>query len=65
MNQTDFLFARPSFIGGMASVLDLGVTLVTYNESKTTEEADTLAIKTDWKITGDDIRSAMNSVINE
>jgi len=64
MNHTDFLFAQPSFIGGMASIMDLGTTLVIFNESHTPEEADSRAVKSDWIITGDDIRSAMSSAIN-
>ena len=62
MNQTDFLFAKPSFIGGMASVLDLGGTLVIYNESKDSIEADARAIGSDWMVTGNDIRSAMGKI---
>jgi len=55
MNRSDFLFATPSFIGGIASVLDLGATLVQYNESFTTVEADIRAIQSDWKVTGNDL----------
>lgn len=50
-----FLFARPSFIEGMARVLDLGGTLQVYNESNTGREADFVAIWSDWKEVGDDI----------
>lgn len=61
MNRSDFLFATPSFVGGMASVLDLGTTLVVYNESRTLAEADARAIEADWQVTGDDIRAAMET----
>ncbi|MBL3539566.1 hypothetical protein [Aminivibrio sp.] len=61
MNRTDFLFASPSFIGGMAAVLDMGATLTIYNESKTPEEADAKAIACDWRVVGNDIKSAMKS----
>ncbi|MDP2983245.1 MAG: hypothetical protein Q8O92_07945 [Candidatus Latescibacter sp.] len=54
---TDFLFSMPSFIGGMASVLDLGSTLTVYNESPTPEMADAIAIYNDWKTIGNDMRS--------
>lgn len=60
MSRTDFLFATPSFIGGMASVLDLGATLVQYNQSLTAAEADTKAMQSDWETTGKDLRAAMN-----
>ena len=59
MSRTDYLFACPGFLGGMASVLDLGATLVLYNDSPTTEEADAQAIKSDWEVVGNDIRAAM------
>ena len=57
--KSTFLFARPSFLSGMASVLDLGGNLKIYNESKTTNEADELAMKMDWLVVGDDIRGSM------
>jgi hypothetical protein len=52
---TDYLFAKPSFLGGMASVLDLGSTLTEYNVSPTPEQADAIAIYNDWKAVGNDI----------
>lgn len=55
---TDFLFARPSFLEGMARILDLGNTLSEYNESLTPEEADTRALRADWKAVGSDIQRA-------
>ena len=58
-NKSTFLFARPSFIGGVARVMDLGTTLQIYNESKTEEEADTKAIKKDWETVGEDISNAI------
>jgi hypothetical protein len=61
MSRTDFLFAIPSFVGGMASALDLGATLVEYNESPSPKVADAVAIQADWIVTGDDILSAMNN----
>jgi len=60
MNRSDFLFATPSFLGGMASALDLGSTLTVYNESPTPKDADAMAMASDWHVTGDDIGSAMN-----
>ena len=57
--KSTFLFARPSFLSGIASVLDLGGNLQIYNESKTTNEADGLAMKMDWLVVGDDIRGSI------
>ena len=56
---TDFLFAHPSFLGGMAQAMDLGGTLFLFNNSRTPEEADLRAMKSDWITVGDDIRAAM------
>lgn len=60
-DDSGFLFATPSFWQGVASVLDIGGTLVEYNGSATTEEADYRAIASDWAITGKDIQAAMES----
>ncbi|MBW2149837.1 MAG: hypothetical protein JRG73_08950 [Deltaproteobacteria bacterium] len=65
MYRSDFLFATPSFIGGMASVLDIGATLVMYNESRTPEEADYRAIESDWGVVGNDIRIAIDRFKSE
>lgn len=57
---TDFLYARPSFIGGMVSVMDLGGTLASeYNRSSTPNAADFRALKSDWAVVGMDINGAL------
>ncbi len=56
---SELLFARPSFIGGMSRVLDLGATLTEYNRSKTENEADLKAIASDWRAVGVDIEHAI------
>jgi len=65
MTRTDRLFATPSFIEGMARVLDLGATLTQYNASVTPKNADFAAISSDWVVTGNDIRSAMGQFTKE
>lgn len=65
MSFTDQLFAMQGFFGGMASALDMGNTLTIYNESLTPEEADAMAIRSDWKAVGQDLRSAMQAVDGE
>jgi len=55
-----FLFADPSFLQGVASVIDLGGTLLAYNESDSAQEADARAIATDWAIVGQDIQTAID-----
>jgi phosphosulfolactate synthase (CoM biosynthesis protein A) len=59
------LFATPSFIGGMARTLDLGSTLTQYNTSPTPQQADYIAISSDWIYTGNDIKYAMGQFIKE
>lgn len=62
---TVFLFAKPSFIQGLASAVDIGGTLVEYNIARTPQEADTRAIATDWAITGKDILAALECSVEE
>ncbi len=61
MGNTDFLFARPSFIEGMARTLDMFTTLQEYNKSATEEEADAWAIYNDFKVVGEDLQVSMNA----
>lgn len=56
---SELLFARPSLIGGLSRVLDLGATLTEYNRSKSEAEADARAIASDWKAVGVDIERAI------
>lgn len=53
--ETSYLYANPSFFGGMAKILDMGGTLMIYNESRTPVEADMKAISNDWKAVGNDL----------
>jgi hypothetical protein len=55
-----FLFGSFGFLEGLARVVDIGGTMVVYNESPTTEEADRRALTSDWQTVGDDLRTAMN-----
>jgi len=58
---SDFLFAMPSFLSGLARTLDIGSTFDAYNQSKTTAEADSRAIVADWCAVGFDLRAAMQT----
>lgn len=50
------LFAEPSLIEGLSSVLDIsGVLHKDYNSSRTEIEADTQALQNDWRAVGKDI----------
>lgn len=59
--RTDFLFARSSFLSGVARVLDMFGTFDRYNVSRTPEEADARAIASDWQIVGYDMRAAVQN----
>lgn len=56
---SDFLYARPSFIEGLARIFDFGGTLNEYNVSRTGQEADMVALRMDWAAIGQDIRNAV------
>jgi len=53
------LFARPSFLEGIARLVDLGGTLQIYNGNRTPQEADWLSLQSDWHMVGHDIREAI------
>lgn len=57
---SSFLYARPSFAEGVARLIDFGNTLQEYNSSLIDQQADFLAIAADWRVVGDDLRSAMS-----
>ena len=56
-----YLFARPSALGGVASILDLGDTLTEYNTANSGAQADVLAAWSDWLAVGDDMWSAIRT----
>lgn len=57
--RTLFLFAKPSFLGGAARVLDLGATMNMHNGSRSGAEADYFALRGDWRMVGTDIARAI------
>ncbi len=61
-DDTCFLFANPSFLSGMAAVMDIGGGLLIYNSSRTGLEADERAIASDWAIVGSDILNAAKAL---
>lgn len=62
---TDFLFARPSFLEGVARLLDFGGTLRVYNQSQDGQIADYIALASDVQAIGDDMRQAINQFVSE
>lgn len=66
MNQNfGLLFARPSFFEGVARSLDLGGTLQEYNSALSEDQADLLALRSDWWAVGEDFWTATREVAAE
>lgn len=59
------LYAKPSFIEGIARLVDIGGTLNEYNCSCNEQEADYFAILSDWEAVGQDIIYAMKQFAKE
>ena len=55
------LYAAPSFIEGVARLMDFGGALNEYNTASSPELADEKAIRSDWVAVGKDIDSAINN----
>ena len=53
------LFARPSFIEGVARLIDMGATLDSYNTSPTPEEVDRRALAGDVAAVAHDFRQVL------
>ena len=59
--RSDFLYASPSFLEGMARILDFGNNLNEYNSSQSGEEADEIAIRMDWSMVGADLKKVLRA----
>jgi hypothetical protein len=59
---TDLLYARPSFVEGMARIMDFGNTLNEYNRSP---DPDAIALKADWNAVAEDLYKAIEQVTGE
>jgi hypothetical protein len=57
--RASFLFGQLTFSGGMGSVVDVGGTLLQFNDVPDSALADWLAMRQDWAAVGDDMRRAM------
>lgn len=60
---TDFLFARPNWLDGAMSILDLFAVSPEYNSSETPEEADKKAYNADVNALKSDFNVAYGKVI--
>ena len=63
--QTDFLFAQPSALSGVARLLDLSGLFDAYNNSREPREADIKALLSDWYIVGQDLRFAIKEEMGQ
>lgn len=64
-NYFGFLYARPSFVEGVARILDFGNTLNEYNYSRAPEQADFLALRADWRVAARDMGIALSEEIRQ
>jgi len=62
MGFSNLLFASPSFLEGMGRSIDAAGVLTVFNESLTSEQADYLALQSDWRAVGSDIWKAIQAV---
>jgi hypothetical protein len=60
-----FLFANPSLLYGVASLLDFEGTFTTYNYSRNRPEADARALYYDWRTVGEALNEAMSKFSTE
>ncbi len=60
---SDFLFARPSFIGGAMTIIDLFGISQEYNASSSEKSADTRAMRADANAIKSDFLNAYNSMV--
>ena len=61
MSKSKFVYARPSFIRGVARLFDFGGTLNTYHylQDENPVKADARAIASDWQAVGRDMADAI------
>lgn len=59
ISKTDFLFATPSAISGVARLLDFAGVYDSYNSSASEQEADCKAAIVDWSTVGRGIVSSL------
>jgi hypothetical protein len=60
--RSDFLVAQPSFLSGVASLINVPGWCDVYNGSRNTDEADARAMRADWQVVGQDLRETMDGM---
>lgn len=61
---SEFLFARPSVLSGIARSLDLWGTFDSYNESPNEAIADARALHADWRSVGESLANSIAAAPN-
>jgi len=61
---SDFLFAQPSILIGAATLFDPAGSLQMYNRSLTPDEADALALISDWELARQDFERAYQAFLD-
>jgi len=56
---SDFLFTTPSYLTGAANVFNLAGNFYDYNRSESEQEADCKAIRNDFNIIAEDLKSCL------
>ncbi len=62
---SSFLYARPSFVEGIARIFDFGDTLSEYNFCRNPQQADFLALRADWRVAAQDLGIALEQEVEE
>jgi hypothetical protein len=65
MSPTFRLFALPSFLEGVASLMDFAGNFNTYNEDLSTEDANERAVISDWDAVYSDFQKAVDQLREE
>jgi hypothetical protein len=63
--ESDFLFAQPSWLSGVARTLDLTGQFDEYNESPNGDIADAKALFWDWRVVGHSLFGAVKAFRRE
>lgn len=64
---SDYLFVQPSFLRGVARVLDVGSTMsnLSYNGTSSPDVADQVALQIDAQTLGEDMQSTLEAILTE
>lgn len=62
-SQSDFLYARSSFIRGMGSVFNIPGNFYAFNTRSTPQEADAAAFAKDWNVISRDLAESADKIV--